>query len=247
MKYFVKEAGVVDGALRALKFGAPKAFGNIVKGEGGAISKTFFKYFGSKGSLEGIGKHFAGEEAKGLTTAVKSQIPESVLKTPNMAPEMKTMMKQHAGDEFRIRDYQKANGPLKGIWEYGKKEIAGIGENSGAGGKWFKRNFANMTNFVTPGGEVASRSLAGKVGMSAFEIGGTALYAKDAFGEVQPGETRAGKILGAAAGTYGFASARKGIAGLVRSTVGQMAGERLGNLASGGPSVNQFNTGIKTY
>lgn len=222
MRYFEKQSSLWGSILGRVGKMAPKFTEKSI--ESGVLGKAT-KFFGNASDTLSV------KSVQGLSDDLGAKIVNHL---ENTTKPTKVLSRQDASTLIgrisqtnRIRDYAKKDGYLKGLSNYISNEILPGGKGVG-----FKQTWSSLKDsprFFVRDGKVYQRSKFGRLLHSGIEYGGTALYAKDAFTELEPGETRTGKILGAAAGLQGFMGARKGIAGLVRGSLYGSIGSTIGN------------------
>lgn len=248
MRFFEKRANPLAWGLSlGARFAGEGAGAWITKTLASKGFQTAAKIFGSQGTIESA----ARSSIPALSEAATNGALRSSLGTA-IGGKLTTVKNLNPGVAQTMRDafsptttmwgkggYKDQFGFGKGLWQYGKNEILA---GKGTGMNAFKASFANDTRFVGEGGKIYERSLAGKVTNRALGVGQDAYYLGDAaFGKLEPGETRTGRVMGNLGSTVGFRSARRGIPGMIRSFGLGYIGQNVGNALGGPPAPNLNN------
>lgn len=229
-RYFEKSAGPLAAML---SWGGGKLLGS-------KMFTPLVKTFGSQATIDGLaasGK-LTGTALSNMQAAVAKTIPKSRLgyvDNPSIAKDLAGMQGN------RIRDYVANHGDdswrhFKGAWDYAKNEIIA---GPGTGLKAVRTGWRNDGYGMTEAGNLYRKSVGANIAAKSLNTIPDAYFLGDAaFGKVGPGESRAGKFMGAAGFSYGARSARKGIAGMIRGLGMNMAGTKIGDSMVGMSATN---------
>lgn len=234
MRYFEKTANPLGMALSAVgKFLGEDALKKVVTSKGFG---TAAELLGSKGTTEWALKSkmpFLADMATPggkLFTRLQDSIGSRMNPLASNSVTAKTMeaFKEQLKpmDTFSNAIKNSPNKLLGGLKWLGS-QATGIGDKHFIGS--LGQSFANDTKFMA-GGNLYQGSRLGNAtklvtqrGMDAYMIGDAA------FGKLQEGETRAGKVLGNMGGLLGFRTSTKILPGLMRSSLYSEIGSKLGN------------------